>query len=63
MAGGEYRPEMEVKTSFSKASRIPETVSTLFNEDFVLVHQQSEDTSGKDEKPQLKVYCYFILNV
>ncbi|XP_075278737.1 rab GTPase-activating protein 1-like isoform X1 [Opisthocomus hoazin] len=47
---------MEVKTSFSKASRIPETVSTLFNEDFVLVHQQSEDTSGKDEKPQLKVF-------
>ncbi|XP_067997462.1 rab GTPase-activating protein 1-like isoform X2 [Melanerpes formicivorus] len=47
---------MEVKTSFSKASRIPETVSTLINEDFVLVHQQSEDTSGKDEKPQLKVF-------
>ncbi|NXG48085.1 RBG1L protein, partial [Psilopogon haemacephalus] len=47
---------MEVKTSFSKASRIPESVSTLINEDFVLVHQQSEDTSGKDEKPQLKVF-------
>ncbi|NXF94424.1 RBG1L protein, partial [Eubucco bourcierii] len=47
---------MEVKTSFSKASRIPETVSTLINEDFVLVRQQSEDTSGKDEKPQLKVF-------
>ncbi|XP_065505075.1 rab GTPase-activating protein 1-like isoform X2 [Caloenas nicobarica] len=47
---------MEVKTSFSKASRIPETVSTLINEEFVLVHQQSEDTSGKDEKPQLKVF-------
>ncbi|NWS66120.1 RBG1L protein, partial [Crotophaga sulcirostris] len=47
---------MEVKTSFSKASRIPETVSTLTNEDFVLVHQQSEDTSGRDEKPQLKVF-------
>ncbi|NXG78685.1 RBG1L protein, partial [Baryphthengus martii] len=47
---------MEVKTSFSKASRIPETVSTLINEDFVLVHQQSEDTSRKDEKPQLKVF-------
>ncbi|XP_074733158.1 rab GTPase-activating protein 1-like isoform X4 [Strix uralensis] len=46
---------MEVKTSFSKASRIPENVSTLINEDFVLVHQQSEDTPGKDEKPQLKV--------
>ncbi|NWR75503.1 RBG1L protein, partial [Centropus unirufus] len=46
---------MEVKTSFSKASRIPETVSTLTNEEFVLVHQ-SEDTSGKDEKPQLKVF-------
>uniref|UniRef100_A0A8C0BJG3 PID domain-containing protein n=1 Tax=Buteo japonicus TaxID=224669 RepID=A0A8C0BJG3_9AVES len=47
---------MEVKTSFSKASTIRETVSTLINEDFVLVHQQSEDTSGKDEKPQLKVF-------
>ncbi|KAM9280142.1 rab GTPase-activating protein 1-like isoform 2-T4 [Cariama cristata] len=47
---------MEVKTSLSKASRIPETVSTLINEEFVLVHQQSEDTSGKDEKPQLKVF-------
>ncbi|NXD86354.1 RBG1L protein, partial [Halcyon senegalensis] len=47
---------MEVKTSFSKASRIPETVSTLINEDFVLVHQQSEETSRKDEKPQLKVF-------
>ncbi|XP_035753949.1 rab GTPase-activating protein 1-like [Egretta garzetta] len=47
---------MEVKTSFSKASRIPETVSTLINEEFVLVHQQSEGTSGKDEKPQLKVF-------
>uniref|UniRef100_A0A493U1Q8 Rab GTPase-activating protein 1-like n=1 Tax=Anas platyrhynchos platyrhynchos TaxID=8840 RepID=A0A493U1Q8_ANAPP len=46
---------MEVKTSFSKASRIPETVSSLINEDFVLVNQQSED-SGKDEKPQLKVF-------
>uniref|UniRef100_A0A8C0I8L8 Rab GTPase-activating protein 1-like n=1 Tax=Bubo bubo TaxID=30461 RepID=A0A8C0I8L8_BUBBB len=46
---------MEVKTSFSKASRIPENVSTLINEDFVLVHQQSEDTPGRDEKPQLKV--------
>lgn len=52
---------MEVKTSFSKASRIPETVSSLINEDFVLVNQQSED-SGKDEKPQLKVYYCFILN-
>ncbi|KAM6262124.1 rab GTPase-activating protein 1-like isoform 2-T3 [Porphyrio hochstetteri] len=47
---------MEVKTPFSKASRIPETVSTLINEEFVLVHQQSEDTSEKDEKPQLKVF-------
>ncbi|NXB12971.1 RBG1L protein, partial [Cnemophilus loriae] len=47
---------MEVKTSFSKASRIPETVSTLINEEFVLVHQKSEDTSGNDEKPQLKVF-------
>ncbi|KAM9239555.1 rab GTPase-activating protein 1-like isoform 2-T2 [Leptosomus discolor] len=47
---------MEVKTSFGKASRIPETVSTLINEEFVLVHQQSEGTSGKDEKPQLKVF-------
>ncbi|NXF03373.1 RBG1L protein, partial [Smithornis capensis] len=47
---------MEVKTSFSKANRIPETVSPLINEEFVLVHQQSEDTSGKDEKPQLKVF-------
>ncbi|XP_074763097.1 rab GTPase-activating protein 1-like isoform X6 [Athene noctua] len=45
---------MEVKTSFSKASKIPENVSTLINEEFVLVHQQSEDTPGKDEKPQLK---------
>ncbi|KAM6414970.1 rab GTPase-activating protein 1-like isoform 2-T3 [Rhynochetos jubatus] len=44
---------MEVKASFSKASRIPETVSTLINEEFVLVHQQS---SGKDEEPQLKVF-------
>ncbi|XP_027550601.1 rab GTPase-activating protein 1-like isoform X2 [Neopelma chrysocephalum] len=47
---------MEVKTSFSKASRIPETVSPLINEEFVLVHQQPENTSGKDEKPQLKVF-------
>ncbi|NXT78765.1 RBG1L protein, partial [Zapornia atra] len=47
---------MEVKTPFSKASRIPETVSTLINEEFVLVHQQSEDTSEKDEKPQPKVF-------
>ncbi|NWI73957.1 RBG1L protein, partial [Dryoscopus gambensis] len=47
---------MEVKTSFSKARRIPETVSTLINEEFVLVHQKSEDTSGNDEKPQLKVF-------
>ncbi|XP_064283808.1 rab GTPase-activating protein 1-like isoform X2 [Passer domesticus] len=45
---------MEVKTSFSKASRIPETVSTLINEEFVLVHQKSEDASENDEKPQLK---------
>ncbi|KAM4895723.1 rab GTPase-activating protein 1-like isoform 2-T2 [Sylvia borin] len=47
---------MEVKTSFSKASRIPETVSTLINEEFVLVHQKSEDASGNSEKPQLKVF-------
>ncbi|NWT17697.1 RBG1L protein, partial [Vireo altiloquus] len=47
---------MEVKTSFSKARRIPETVSTLINEEFILVHQKSEDTSGNDEKPQLKVF-------
>ncbi|KAM6124514.1 LOW QUALITY PROTEIN: rab GTPase-activating protein 1-like [Pterocles gutturalis] len=47
---------MEVKMSFSKAGRIPETVSTLINEEFVLVHQQSEDTSGNDEKPQLRVF-------
>ncbi|XP_068055564.1 rab GTPase-activating protein 1-like isoform X2 [Anomalospiza imberbis] len=47
---------MEVKTSFSKASRIPETVSALINEEFVLVHQKSEDASGNDEKPQLKVF-------
>ncbi|NXH99269.1 RBG1L protein, partial [Pachycephala philippinensis] len=47
---------MEVKTSFSKARTIPETVSTLINEEFVLVHQKSEDTSGNYEKPQLKVF-------
>ncbi|XP_032923579.1 rab GTPase-activating protein 1-like isoform X2 [Catharus ustulatus] len=47
---------MEVKTSFSKANRIPETVSTLINEEFVLIHQKSEDASGNDEKPQLKVF-------
>lgn len=47
---------MEVKTSFSKANRIPETVSTLINEEFVLVHQKSEDASGNNEKPQLKVF-------
>ncbi|NXY71821.1 RBG1L protein, partial [Glareola pratincola] len=47
---------MEVETSFSKTSRTSEAVSTLINEEFVLVHQQSEDTSGKDEKPQLKVF-------
>ncbi|NWR84451.1 RBG1L protein, partial [Furnarius figulus] len=47
---------MEVKTSFSKARRIPEAVSPLINEEFVLVHQQSEDTSGKDERPRLKVF-------
>ncbi|NWT88726.1 RBG1L protein, partial [Lanius ludovicianus] len=47
---------MEVRTSFSKDGRIPETVSTLINEEFVLVHQKSEDTSGNDEKPQLKVF-------
>ncbi|NXL35603.1 RBG1L protein, partial [Glaucidium brasilianum] len=46
---------MEVKTSFNKASRIPENVSTLINEEILLVHQQSEDTTGKDEEPQLKV--------
>ncbi|XP_055580764.1 rab GTPase-activating protein 1-like isoform X4 [Falco biarmicus] len=47
---------MEVKASFSKASRILESVPTLINEEFGLVHQQSEDTPGKDEKPQLKVF-------
>ncbi|NXN54494.1 RBG1L protein, partial [Rynchops niger] len=47
---------MEDKTSFRKPSRTSETVSTLINEEFVLVHQQSEDTSGKDDKPQLKVF-------
>lgn len=51
---------MEVKTSFSKASRIPETVSTLINEEFVLIHPKSEDASGNDEKPQLKV-CYELI--
>ncbi|XP_015725051.1 rab GTPase-activating protein 1-like isoform X2 [Coturnix japonica] len=47
---------MEVRTSYSEASRIPETVSTLINEEFVVVHQQTEDLSGKDAKPQLKVF-------
>ncbi|XP_014730183.1 PREDICTED: rab GTPase-activating protein 1-like isoform X2 [Sturnus vulgaris] len=47
---------MEVRASFSKADRIPETVSTLINEEFVLVHQKSEDASGNNEKPQLKVF-------
>lgn len=48
---------MEVRTSYSEASRIPETVSTLINEEFVVVHQQTEDSSGKDDvKPQLKVF-------
>ncbi|XP_041334818.1 rab GTPase-activating protein 1-like isoform X2 [Pyrgilauda ruficollis] len=47
---------MEVKTSFGKASRIPETVSTLINEEFVLVHQKSEDASENHDKPQLKVF-------
>ncbi|XP_064371657.1 rab GTPase-activating protein 1-like isoform X1 [Dromaius novaehollandiae] len=56
LRGRDYGLDMEVKTSFSKAGRVPETVSTLINEDFVLVHQQSEDSSGKDEKPQLKVF-------
>ncbi|XP_025918927.1 rab GTPase-activating protein 1-like isoform X3 [Apteryx rowi] len=56
VAGRDYRPDMEVKTSFSKAGRVPETVSTIINEEFVLVHQQSEESSGKDEKPQLKVF-------
>ncbi|XP_065601388.1 rab GTPase-activating protein 1-like isoform X1 [Cyrtonyx montezumae] len=47
---------MEVNALFSKASRIPETVPTLINEEFVVVHQQAEDSSGKDAKPQLKVF-------
>ncbi|OPJ77458.1 hypothetical protein AV530_007767 [Patagioenas fasciata monilis] len=47
---------MEVKTSFSNASRIPETVSRLINEEFVLVYQQSEDASAKYEELQLKVF-------
>ena len=47
---------MEVRTSFSKARRIPEAVSTLINEEFVVVHQQTEDSSGKNAKPQLKVF-------
>lgn len=51
-----------MKTSFSKASRIPETVSTLINEEFVLVHQKSENTSGNNEKPQLKVCYGFVFN-
>ncbi|KAI1236456.1 Rab GTPase-activating protein 1-like, partial [Lamprotornis superbus] len=54
------RPGCTVKTSFSKADRIPETVSTLINEEFVLVHQKSEDASGNNEKPQLKVCYEFI---
>uniref|UniRef100_A0A8C6ZV08 PID domain-containing protein n=1 Tax=Nothoprocta perdicaria TaxID=30464 RepID=A0A8C6ZV08_NOTPE len=47
---------MEVKTSFSKGDRVPEAASMLINEEFVLVHQQSEDSSGRDEKPLLKVF-------
>uniref|UniRef100_A0A803W6X3 Rab GTPase-activating protein 1-like n=1 Tax=Ficedula albicollis TaxID=59894 RepID=A0A803W6X3_FICAL len=47
---------MEVKTSFSKADTIPETLSTLINEGFVLVHQKSEDASGSNEKPQQKLF-------
>lgn len=54
---------MEVRTSFSKARRIPEAVSALINEEFVVVHQQTEDSSGKDAKPQLKVYYCSIWNM
>ncbi|XP_006017770.1 rab GTPase-activating protein 1-like isoform X1 [Alligator sinensis] len=47
---------MEAKSSFEKINRSSESASTLSNEDFVVVHQQSEDSSAKDEKPQLKIF-------
>lgn len=59
-AGRVYRSEMEAKSSFDKINRSSESASTLSNEDFVVVHQQSEDSSAKDEKPQLKVLFSFV---
>uniref|UniRef100_A0A8D0L300 PID domain-containing protein n=1 Tax=Sphenodon punctatus TaxID=8508 RepID=A0A8D0L300_SPHPU len=46
---------MEDRSSFDKVRGSFE--STLNSEEFVLVHQQSEDSSAKgDEKPQIKIF-------
>ncbi|XP_038613548.1 rab GTPase-activating protein 1-like isoform X1 [Tachyglossus aculeatus] len=47
---------MEVRTSLQKVGVSSDSVAILNNEEFVLVPQQADDTSVKDdEKPQLKI--------
>uniref|UniRef100_A0A4X2K6U8 PID domain-containing protein n=1 Tax=Vombatus ursinus TaxID=29139 RepID=A0A4X2K6U8_VOMUR len=47
---------MEVRASLQKVSGSSDSMTTLNSEEFVLVPQQADDTSTKDdEKPQLKI--------
>lgn len=50
------RTEMEVRASLQKVTGSLDSVATLNSEEFVLVPQNADDTSTKDEeKPELKV--------
>ncbi|XP_063096081.1 rab GTPase-activating protein 1-like isoform X3 [Cavia porcellus] len=51
-----YRTEMEVRASLQKVSGSSDSVAAMNSEGFVLVPQQADDASTKDdEKPQLKI--------
>lgn len=55
-----YRTEMEVRASLQKVSGSSDSVAAMNSEGFVLVPQQADDASTKDdEKPQLKVLFFF----
>ncbi|XP_008061347.1 rab GTPase-activating protein 1-like, partial [Carlito syrichta] len=46
---------MEVRASLQKVSGSSDSVATLNSEEFVLVPQHADDSSTKDDKPQLKI--------
>ena len=54
------RIEMEFRASLQKVSGSSDSVATLNSEEFVLVPQHADTSTKDDEKPELKVFLFFL---